>query len=74
MPICGNRLQLGEGDNIGWFIHCGEFSDADDFYSPVHTEHLHQLLPLAVSYLWLPPGSRFVIDDQGYEDIWQELH
>ncbi|PPJ22352.1 hypothetical protein C5E45_23535 [Nocardia nova] len=73
MPIYGTRLELGDGDNVGWFLHCGEFSDATDFYGPVHTDHLKQLLPQVISYLRLPPGSRFIIDDRGYEDVWTEL-
>lgn len=28
MPVYGTRIALSEGDNIGWFFHCGEFSDA----------------------------------------------
>jgi len=72
MPIYGTRVQRGEGDNIGWYFYCGEHSGADDFYQPVHTEHLEQMLPLVVKYLRLPPGTHFIIDDRGYEDVWQE--
>lgn len=72
MPIHGTRLALGDGDNVGWYFHCGEFSDALDFYRPVHTVHLEQMLPQVINYLWLPPGSRFIIDDQGYEDVWSD--
>ena len=72
MPIHGSRIILPKDGNISWFIHCGEFSDADDFYQPLHAAHLQEMLPLVVKYLGLPPGSRFIIDDQGYEDVWQE--
>jgi hypothetical protein len=69
-PIYGTRVKLAEGDNIGWFIHCGEHSNAADFYQPLHVEHLAQRLPRVLDYLALPPGARFIIDDAGYEDVW----
>ncbi|WP_241021375.1 hypothetical protein [Burkholderia sp. Ac-20344] len=72
MPVYGTRLERGPDDNISWYFHCGEYSDADDFYQPVHTEHLQQMLPLVIKYLRLPPGTRFIVDDQGYEDVWRE--
>jgi hypothetical protein len=28
------------------------------------------MLPLVVDFLDLPPGYRFVIDDNGYKDVW----
>ncbi|HEV3431065.1 MAG TPA: hypothetical protein VG320_24565 [Paraburkholderia sp.] len=70
MPVYGTRVPLPEGGNISWFIHCGEYSDAPDFYQPLHVEHLAQRLPRVLDYLALPPGARFIIDDQGYEDAW----
>jgi len=60
-----------EGGNISWFFYCGEYSDATDFYQPVHTAHLREVLPAVVKYLHLPVGTRFIIDDQGYEDVWR---
>ncbi|MGY5778169.1 immunity protein Imm33 domain-containing protein [Rhizobium sp. LEGMi135b] len=71
MPIYGARQALPEGGNISWFFHCGEYSGAEDFYQPVHTAHLSELLPAVVKYLRLPVGTRFIIDDQGYEDVWR---
>ena len=70
MPIYGTRVEPGDGDNISWFFHCGKYSDADNFYQPVHTEHLPQMLPFVVKYLRLSPGTHFIIDDRGYEDVW----
>lgn len=72
MPIYGARIVLSEGRTIGWFFHCGTYSEANDFYQPVHTEHLNDILPLVIRYLRLPPDSKFIIDDQGYEDVWYE--
>jgi hypothetical protein len=70
MPVYGTRISLPEGGNVSWFFHCGEYSDAVDFYQSVHTEHLSELLPSVVKYLRLPPGSKLIVDDQGYEDVW----
>lgn len=70
MPIYGTRIALPQNGTVSWFIHCGEHSDAADFYQPVHTAHMAELLPQVVNYLHLPPGAKFIIDDQGYEDVW----
>ncbi|CAB3969691.1 MULTISPECIES: hypothetical protein [Burkholderia] len=72
-PVYGTRVRLSEGHNIGWFFHCGEYSDADDFYQPLHVAHLSTFLPLVLPYLMLPAGARFIIDATGYEDIWMDL-
>ncbi|MGL4668419.1 MAG: immunity protein Imm33 domain-containing protein [Saezia sp.] len=72
MPIYGHRIILSEEENVSWFFHCGMYSDKEDFYSPVHTSHLSDILPLVIPYLCLPPNTRFIIDGQGYEDVWQE--
>ena len=72
MPIYGCRKKLKEGENISWYFHCGEHSDNEYFYSPIHTEHLDSLLPLIIPYLYLPPDTWFIIDDKGYEDVWRE--
>lgn len=70
MPVCGTRIALSDGDNVGWFFHCGEYSDAADFYQPLHAAHLSTYLPSVLPYLRLPAGARFIIDDAGYEDVW----
>ncbi|WP_241011464.1 hypothetical protein [Burkholderia sp. Ac-20392] len=71
-PVYGTRITLSEGQNVSWFFHCGEYSDADDFYQPLHATHLSAFLPLVLPYLMLPAGARFIIDDTGYEDIWMD--
>ena len=72
MPVNGARY-LPTDTTSGWYIYCGdECFDADDFFSPLHHEHLPEYLPLAIPYLALPPGYRFQIDDKGYEDIWYD--
>ena len=71
-PIYGTRIDLPENGTISWFIHCGEYSDAADFYQPLHTAHLQELLPHVLDYLALPSGAKFIIDRDGYEDVWME--
>jgi len=58
------------GDTNGWYIWCGELSTADDFFSPLHVEHLGEHLPAVLEYLDLPPGYRFLIDGNDFEDVW----
>ena len=70
MPIYGSRVQAAENGNVSWFFHCGEYSASEDFYSAVHTMHLDEILPLVIPYLYLPPKTKFIIDAQGYEDVW----
>ena len=71
-PIHGTRIALPENGTISWFIHCGEHSDAADFYQPLHTAHLQEVLPQVLDYLALPSGAKFIIDREGYEDVWME--
>ncbi|MBD9437645.1 hypothetical protein IB223_16230 [Pseudoxanthomonas sp. PXM03] len=68
-PIHGLRHPTSDEAN-GWYIWCGELSEADDFFSPLHVEHLAEYLPAAIEYLALPPGYRFLVDGADYEDVW----
>ncbi len=69
-PIHGLRLPPTETTN-GWYIWCGgEMTQDQDFFSPMHAEHLAEYLPIAVEYLDLPPGYRFLIDGSNFEDVW----
>jgi len=71
LPIHGLRHPPTVGTN-GWYIWCGNgaMSDAPDFFSPLHVEHLAAHLPQTVEYLDLPPGYRFLIDGEDYADVW----
>lgn len=70
-PINGVRFRP-EGDTCGWYIWGGEeWSDAPDFYVPLHAKHLEQWAPLVLPYLGLPPGWRFLITEE-YEDVWED--
>lgn len=72
MPINGLRHPI-EGDTTGWYIWAGEeYSEDPDFFIPLHVEHLKDWCPLIIKYLGLPPGYRFLITDDGYEDVWED--
>ncbi len=68
-PVNGLRLRPDPGTS-GWFIWAGEhFSEAPDFFSPLHVVHLPKYCPAVIPYLGLPPGWRFLIAP-GHEDAW----
>lgn len=71
MPINGLR-HPPENGTAGWYIWAGEWSDDGDFFQPLHIQHLIQDYPSILKYLGLPPGFRFQIDNNGYEDIWED--
>jgi len=69
-PINGFRHNP-EGDTTGWYIWAGEdFSDDPDFFVPLHVEHIKEWRPEIIKYLALPPGYRFLIGEDKYEDVW----
>jgi hypothetical protein len=71
-PINGLRHPL-EGDTTGWYIWAGEeFSNEDDFFVPLHVEHLTEWCPIVLKYLGLAPGWRFLLSND-YEDIWEDI-
>ncbi len=69
MPINGLRHPTESEQSESWYIWVGEYSDADDFFQPVHVSHLLEICPKAINYLGLAPGWRFLFDNQ-YEDVW----
>jgi hypothetical protein len=68
IPINGLRHPPENGTS-GWFIWSGEWSDAPDFFLPMHLSHLPEHCPAAVPFLALPPGWRFLAAP-GYRDVW----
>ena len=69
-PINGLRHPSENGTN-GWYIWCGdELKTEEDFFSPLHIEHISEYLPEVADYLDLPPGYRFLIDGNNFEDVW----
>jgi hypothetical protein len=70
-PVHGLRHNPEKG-TTGWYIWTGEFSNAEDFFKPMHAGHLLQRRSDLIKYLGLQPGFRFLIDGKGYEDIWED--
>jgi len=61
-PICGKAS--------GWYIWAGEeMSKSEDFFLPLHVEHLDEWNLSVKMYLGLAPGWRFLAAP-GYEDVW----
>lgn len=68
-PINGLR-HPPSGDTSGWYIWAGvELSDDEDFFQPLHVEHVEEWCPGIGKYLGLAPGWRFLIAP-GHEDVW----
>lgn len=57
------------GDQCGWFIWGGEFSEASDFFSPLHASQLTERLPDLVPYLSLGAGWRVLLAPEQI-DVW----
>ena len=52
------------------YIWAGEhMSTEDDFFKPLHVDHLGEWGPQVLKYLGLSPGWRFLIAGE-YEDVW----
>ena len=60
----------GDKGTTGWFIWTGDYSEAEDFFKTMCAEHLLQIRPQIIRYLGLDVGYRFLIDNNGYEDVW----
>ncbi len=71
MPINGLRHPIENGQSASWYIWAGEYSEAPDFFKPVHIGHLLQICPKAINYLGLAPGWRFLFDNK-FEDVWYD--
>lgn len=70
-PIHGLRHPL-EGNTSGWYIWAGEYSEANDYFKPICAEHLLRIRPQIIKYLGLDVGFRFLVDRNGYEDVWYD--
>ncbi|MFA9215096.1 MAG: hypothetical protein ACEQSR_14860 [Candidatus Methylacidiphilales bacterium] len=71
-PINGLR-HPPEGNSTGWYIWAGEeFSTAEDFFVPLYVSHLINWCPDVIKFLGLPPGFRFLIGENNYEDVWED--
>lgn len=70
-PINGLR-HTDEKGTTGWFIWFGEYSEDENFFKPICAEHLLKINPEIIKYLGLEIGFRFLIDKNGYEDVWKD--
>src|ERR1700749_822521 len=71
-PVNGMRTPV-EGGTTGWYIWAGEeFSEVPDFFGPLDVEHLKEWRPEILKYLGFPPGWRFLIGQENYEDVWED--
>lgn len=70
-PIYGAR-ERNEDGTTSWYVWGGPCSSAVDFFQPICAGHIRELLPEALPYLALPPGYKFIIDRNGFEDVWRE--
>jgi hypothetical protein len=69
-PVNGLRHPPEKGTS-GWYIWCGESLDIrPDFFAPLRVSHLIEKCPVSIPSLGLPPGSRFLLGEKGYEDVW----
>ncbi|MFF5082220.1 hypothetical protein ACFY36_34680 [Actinoplanes sp. NPDC000266] len=70
LPLNAVR-HLPVGTTNGWYIYRGEAAAPadDDFYSPLHVDHLGDHTPELIPYLALPPGWAVVLAP-GYEDVY----
>jgi hypothetical protein len=71
MPINGLRHPIENEQSANWYLWAGEYSEAANFFQPVHINHLIEICPKALNYLGLAPGWRFLFDNQ-YEDVWYD--
>ncbi|BFO56700.1 MULTISPECIES: hypothetical protein [Comamonadaceae] len=69
IPVYGVRINPAFGTS-GWYIWGGKYSEDEDFFKPIHGFHLIQKLPGLSKYLALAPGFKFIVDGDGYEDVW----
>jgi hypothetical protein len=69
LPINGLR-HPPRGDTTGWYIWAGKDLDqSDNFFSPLHAEHVSSWSILVEKFLALPAGWRFLTDGE-YDDVW----
>lgn len=72
VPINGLRHPK-QGDSSGWYIWSGkELPQDKSFFKPFHAHHLVERCPQALRFLGLPVGYRFLIDNDGYMDVWYD--
>lgn len=68
-PIHGLRHSPGS-EISGWYIWSEDYSEDPNFFEPMHVEHAISESAIYARYLGLAPGWRFLIAEDGYEDVW----
>ena len=58
-------------DTCGWYLWGGDLSAADDFFQPLHVDHLAEVCPDALRFLSLPAGWRFLVIGD-HVDVWYD--
>ena len=65
-----NGLRHRPSETSGWFLWAGDgWSDAPDFFKPLHAGHLADRWPEAMPMFGLAPGWRFLLAPQ-HDDVW----
>lgn len=67
-PLNGMRIRPECGAS-GWYIWGGAYSEASDFFAPLHHHHMTDRCPAALPFMALPPGWRFLVAP-GHVDVW----
>ncbi len=71
LPLNGLR-HPPEHETTGWYIWAGEeLPEADDFFQPLHVQHLAEWCPSVLPYLGLGAGWRFLLAPD-HEDVWRD--
>jgi hypothetical protein len=71
IPVNGLR-HPPEGDTNGWYLWCGEeYSDAPNFFQPLHIRHVYDESPDLIKLFGLPPGYRFLLAGD-YLEVWYD--
>ena len=68
LPLNALRIKP-EGHTWGWYIWADEYSDAPDFFQPLHNDHLTDYVSNLLPYLGLESGWRVLLANE-YEDAW----
>ena len=72
-PLNGLRHQA-QCDTSGWYIWRGEkMSQKEDYFQPLHMEHMVEECPEALKFLALPPGWRFLVSEN-HIDVWYDAN
>lgn len=71
LPVHGERVRGGENQS-GWYVWCGgNRFDRDDFFQEMSVFEFAGRVPLAYSFLGLPPGFKFLVAG-GHQRAWLE--